>query len=248
VSTGGVTDGQVLAYNNSTGDWEPTTIAADAITEGNSSVEVVDTGTGHVKVTVDGSEKTRVTPTGLGIGTTSPAAELEIEAPTPEIRIDSTGSSARNYKIHSDGDELYIEGIGSSGSLFIGEDGIYGFRIDLGNGDLSFNSGYGSAATAYGCRAWVNFYGTGTVGIRDSGSVSSITDNGTGDYTVNLSITLPDTNGAPVSGSWRDNTNAREDSIGCINNTTTSIIVRTGNNDATIAARDYENMYVAIFR
>ena len=62
------------------------------------------------------------------------------------------------------------------------------------NGDLQFNSGYGSAATAYGCRAWVNFNGTGTVAIRASGNVSSITDNGTGDYTVNFTTALADAN------------------------------------------------------
>jgi hypothetical protein len=39
-------------------------------------------------------------------------------------------------------------------------------RIDS-SGNLLFNSGYGSAATAYGCRAWVNFNGTGTVAIRE---------------------------------------------------------------------------------
>jgi len=60
------------------------------------------------------------------------------------------------------------------------------------NGDLSFNSGYGSVATAYGCRAWVNFNGTGTVAIRGSGNVSSFTDNGTGDYTVNFTTAMPD--------------------------------------------------------
>jgi len=70
----------------------------------------------------------------VGIGTTSPNAELEIKADTPEIRIDSTGASARNYKIHSDGDELYLEGIGSSGSLKIGESGTYNISIDLGTG------------------------------------------------------------------------------------------------------------------
>jgi hypothetical protein len=42
--------------------------------------------------------------------------------------------------------------------------------------NFKFNSGYGSVATAYGCRAWVNFNGTGTVAIRASGNVSSITD------------------------------------------------------------------------
>ena len=61
-------------------------------------------------------------------------------------------------------------------------------------GDLKFNSGFGSVGTAYGCRAWVNFNGTGTVAIRDSANVSSITDNGTGDYTVNFTNNMPDTN------------------------------------------------------
>ena len=59
---------------------------------------------------------------------------------------------------------------------------------------LAFNSGYGSSAVAYGCRAWVNFNGTGTVAIRASGNVSSITDNGTGDYTVNFTTALADAN------------------------------------------------------
>ena len=60
--------------------------------------------------------------------------------------------------------------------------------------NLQFNSGYGSTATAYGCRAWVNFNGTGTVAIGASGNVSSITDNGTGDYTVNFTTALVDAN------------------------------------------------------
>lgn len=60
--------------------------------------------------------------------------------------------------------------------------------------NFKFNSGYGSVATAYGCRAWVNFDGTGTPAIRASGGASSITDHGTGQYTVNFSITFPDAN------------------------------------------------------
>jgi hypothetical protein len=46
----------------------------------------------------------------------------------------------------------------------------------------------------YLCRAWVNFNGTGTVAIRASGNISSITDNGTGDYTINFTIAMPDAN------------------------------------------------------
>ena len=49
-------------------------------------------------------------------------------------------------------------------------------------------------APIYLCRAWVNFNGTGTVAINASGNVSSITDNGTGEYTVNMTTAMPDIN------------------------------------------------------
>ena len=65
--------------------------------------------------------------------------------------------------------------------------------------NFKFNSGYGSVAIAYGCRAWVNFDGTGTPAIRGSGNVTSITDHSTGEYTVNFTTALPDTNYAVVS-------------------------------------------------
>ena len=44
----------------------------------------------------------------------------------------------------------------------------------------------------YAAKAWVNFNGTGTVAIRESGNVTSITDNGTGDYTVNFTTAQVD--------------------------------------------------------
>jgi hypothetical protein len=47
------------------------------------------------------------------------------------------------------------------------------------------------SAPVYACRAWVNFNGTGTVAIRASGNVSSITDNGTGRYQINLTTSMP---------------------------------------------------------
>jgi len=49
-------------------------------------------------------------------------------------------------------------------------------------------------APIYACRAWVNFDDTGTVAIRDSGNVSSITDLGNGAGIVNFSTNMPDTN------------------------------------------------------
>lgn len=54
------------------------------------------------------------------------------------------------------------------------------------------------SAPLYAARAWVNFNGTGTVAIRASGNVSSITDNGTTDYTVNFTTGMPDANYATI--------------------------------------------------
>ena len=50
------------------------------------------------------------------------------------------------------------------------------------------------SAPSYSARAWVNFNGSGAVAIRESGNVSSITDNGVGDYTINLTTAMPDAN------------------------------------------------------
>ena len=55
------------------------------------------------------------------------------------------------------------------------------------------------AAPIYACRAWVNFDGTGTVSIRASGNVSSVTRNGTGDYTINFTTAMPDGNYSAVA-------------------------------------------------
>lgn len=59
---------------------------------------------------------------------------------------------------------------------------------------LSSDGTIGGACLTQTCRAWVNFNGTGTVAIRASYNVSSITDNGVGDYTVNFTTALPDAN------------------------------------------------------
>ena len=49
------------------------------------------------------------------------------------------------------------------------------------------------SAPIYGCRAWLNYNGTSPA-IRASGNISSVTKNGTGDYTINLTIAMPDAN------------------------------------------------------
>jgi hypothetical protein len=119
-------------------------------------------------------------------------------------------------------------------------------RIDT-SGNLLFNSGYGSVATAYGCRAWVNFNGTGTVAINGSGNVSSITDRGTGLYTANFTTAMPDVNysvsGACQRGTTNDDTVFRlSNSIGL---TTGGVGIATGTGTSYV---DQTIVTVAIFR
>jgi hypothetical protein len=116
-----------------------------------------------------------------------------------------------------------------------------------GDGLVFMDSGYGSAAAVYGCRAWVNFNGTGTPAIREDGNVSSITDNGTGDYTVNFTTAMPDVNYAAVFGGGRDTTPSTV--VGTCSffaGTTTTQRLLTA--DSNLAAVDYVRAMVSIFR
>lgn len=86
-------------------------------------------------------------------------------------------------------------------------------------------------------RAWVNFNGTGTVAIRDDGNVSSITDNGTGRYTSNLSAAVPSsTYSYAVSAVW-NSTSSSQMHAGRRNNstmTTTAFYAESSNNLGSI--------------
>lgn len=53
---------------------------------------------------------------------------------------------------------------------------------------------FASSQLKNACQAWINFNGTGTIAIRDCFNVSSITDNGIGDYTVTFNVSMPDAN------------------------------------------------------
>ena len=113
--------------------------------------------------------------------------------------------------------------------------------------NLQFNSGYGSVATAYGCRAWVNFNGTGTVAIRASGNVSSITDNGTGDYTVNFTTALADANYV-VTGTAVISTASAALFFNPITSAPTTSASRVVTTNSSFAVADTAYVQVAVFR
>ena len=102
----------------------------------------------------------------------------------------------------------------------------------------------------YKCRAWVNFNGSGTVAIRASGNVSSITDNGTGDYTVNFTTAMPDANYC-ASGSLGDGIATSTTLTAPRAGISTSASYRYGSNYAfggTTSLFDYPFQMIAIFR
>ena len=102
------------------------------------------------------------------------------------------------------------------------------------------------SAPMFACRAWVNFNGTGTVGIRASGNVSSITDNGTGDYTVNFTTDMEDANYAAIGNGIGD-TEAISRTPAISSKGTTSCTVRTTVIVSGVAT-DVQICDVAIFR
>jgi hypothetical protein len=110
-------------------------------------------------------------------------------------------------------------------------------------GNLQMNSGYGSVATAYGCRAWINFDGTGTPTSRQNGNVSSITDNGTGDYTINFTNGLTDANYA-LAGSANTGSSFTNAVVARSFTSSGARFVTSNANNAT----DFDLISVVVFR
>lgn len=127
---------------------------------------------------------------------TSPTLTGTPVAPTASVNTNTTQVATTAFVVDQIADDAPTKtGSGASGS----------WAIDItGNAASSTKLSTASgSAPSYSARAWVNFDGTGTVSIRDSGNVSSITDNGTGNYTVNFTTAMPDANygfQATVSG------------------------------------------------
>lgn len=98
-------------------------------------------------------------------------------------------------------------------------------------------------------KAWVNFNGTGTVAIRASFNVSSITDNGTGDYTVNFTNAMLDANYAiSVTGGKGVAGGARVIPAAPYQSDPTTTACRINTASAANTATDFEFVNVAIFR
>jgi len=223
------------------------------IASGNSSLTLQTGSSPTTAVTIDTSQN-------VGIGTSSPSAfgagyiSLCVNASTSPI-VDLFVGGTRTASFNGTSTYSQVSTVTNT-PLLLGTNGTERGRFDT-SGNFLFNSGYGSVATAYGCRAWVNFNGTGTVAIRASGNVSSITDNGTGDYTVNFSTAMPDINYSTVASSSiaADGTFSipvvDTKSVGgnaIVAPTTSAVRLTTQGNGGSAGARDAEYVNVTIVR
>jgi hypothetical protein len=133
-----------------------------------------------------------------------------------------------------------------------GASGTWGISISGNAATASELSTASGSAPSYSARAWVNFDGTTNVGgnctIRASGNVSTVADNGTGDYTVNFTTAMPDANYAPVSMSSSASTQTQPRQITYKGGTKTTSALRLVSETDSGTNADTESVFVAIFR
>lgn len=230
------------------------TAAAPALTGTDTDTGIFFPAADTIAFAEGGAEVARFNSSGdFGIGTSSPASRLHVTGlaricdPAAYILFRNAADNTSNGVVQfPDTGEASIVNYRNT-DLTLGTNNNTRVRITAA-GDFQFNSGYGSVATVYGCRAWVNFNGSGAVAIRASGNVSSITDNGTGTYTVNFTNTISDADYSVVATTNR--TSAVNGTIFNQDSGTapTTSAVRLITFRVTTGIVDTENNYVAIFR
>lgn len=103
----------------------------------------------------------------------------------------------------------------------------------------------GGTAPIYASRAWVYFNAVGAVSILGSGNVSSITDNAVGDFTVNFTTAMPDTNYCPLDGMGRTDTSLTAMQVRSMTTSSFNFQVHRGS-DNTLA--DNPMNFISVFR
>jgi len=157
-----------------------------------------------------------------------------------------TGKELDAVRVNAAGDGVEFADVTAAGWALLDDADAAAQRVTLGVRVIDAPG----TAPLYACRAWVNFNGVGTVAILASGNVSSITDNGLGDYTINFATDMPDNNyavaGSACSLDERTFQIPSSTSFGGPITKTTSAVRITSMSGGV--SRDSANISVAIFR
>ena len=227
------------------------------IETGNTSVETSDTGSdGLVKVLVDGSEKVRINNNGqIGINTTSPDTFIHVGSATTNthfLKFEADMGASTNRVLN-----IFGPDIANASAPFTFQTGNgYLFKCDAEHSFeissdriVKINNGYGSLAPIYGVRAWIAFKAAGGSNtVRGSGN-ATITDHGTGDFTMNFTTAMPDTGYSAVGTAGY---NSGQIVLGLTGSGTESapttsgfrFTVRANYNNASLMDEEYINLMV----
>ena len=145
----------------------------------------------------------------VGIGTSSPSSPLQVVSAANALAITINGRSSDNLgavvfyanngstqhaTVTASASEFRLSSVPVAAVQTFYTNAAERMRIDSTGQQSSTIVGYGTY-NEYKCRAWIYFDGSiATPSIKGSGNISSITDNGLGDYTVNFTTAMPDVN------------------------------------------------------
>jgi hypothetical protein len=137
-----------------------------------------------------------------------------IEAPAGRISLNVanvTVASINALGLFTSTGNLLITQANSIGTAAIEDGAVTNAKLTLAANASAIKTALNASGNPgiFAARAWVNFNGTGTVAIRASGNVSSITDLDTGNYRVNFATAMPDGNYAVAGSAGNDENDLR---------------------------------------
>jgi len=174
---------------------------------------------------------------------TSPTLTGTPIAPTAALNTNTTQVATTAFVVDQIADDAPTKtGTGASGT--------WGIDITGNAATATKLTTASGSAPSYSARAWVNFNGTGTVAIRASGNVTSITDNGTGDYTINFTTAMADANYCTVLGCIKETTQSQFEYVGTQATGSVQVLcfAHTSGESSAMVAKDAATVYLSIFR